>query len=113
MASCPSDQYGHARGSPRQRFFVVDTPVSFICDTGAGEINRYDGYTISLTVPSVGTPPAVTPDLLVDQVSACSFTYSPGTEERAGTVTLSITINDTVLSQSVTLLQQAHVNNTP
>ena len=91
--------------SPRQRFFIVDTPVSFICNTGTGRISRYDGYTIG---GAVGAG-----DLLVDQVSACSFTYDPGNDTRSGLVTISITINDASLGQSVTLLQQAHVDNQP
>lgn len=99
--------------SPRQRFFVVDKAVSFICDTGSGEINRYDGYTIAATQPSVGTPPVTPARLLVDQVAACSFSYNAGSENRAGLVTLSLTINDAGLGQQVTLLQQAHVSNQP
>ena len=92
--------------SPHQRFFVVDTPVSFICDTGTGQIRRYDGYTIGGVVSGTG-------NLLVDQVTACSFSYDPGNDTRSGMVTLSITISDANLGQSVTLLQQAHVDNQP
>lgn len=90
--------------SPRQRFFIVDTPVSFICN--GGSINRFDDYTIGGAV-GVG-------NLLVNQVSACNFTYNPGSARRAGLVTLSITIQDATLGGgSVTLLQQAHVDNQP
>lgn len=90
--------------SPRQRFFIVDTPVSFICS--GGEINRFDDYTIG---GAVGAG-----NLLVNQVSACSFAYLPGSARRAGLVTLSITIQDASLGGgSVTLLQQAHVDNQP
>ena len=92
--------------SPHQRFFVVDTPVSFICNTVTGEIRRYDGYTIGGAVSGTG-------NLLVDQVTACSFAYDPGNDTRSGMVTISITITDTSLGQSVTLLQQAHVDNQP
>jgi len=100
----PVDRFPHQ--SPRQRFFVVDTPVSFICNTGTGEIRRYSGYTI-------GGSPSGTGNLLVDQVSTCSFSYNPGTNTRSGMVTISITITDASLGQSVTLLQQAHVDNQP
>jgi len=92
--------------SPRQRFFIVDTPVSFVCDAGAGTINRFDDYAVG---GAVGTG-----NLLVNQVSACSFTYSAGSATRAGLVTLSITISDSTLAgASVTLLQQVHVDNQP
>ena len=92
--------------SPRQRFFIVDTPVSFVCN--GGEIRRIDDYPIDTGVG------AATGDLLVNQVTACSFTYNPGSATRAGLVTLSITIQDTTLTgASVTLLQQVHVYNQP
>ncbi len=94
--------------SPRQRFFIVDTPVSFVCDTGTGEIRRIDGYPVNTGVG------AATGNLLINQVSACSFTYNSGTATRAGLVTLSITIQDTTLAgANVTLLQQVHVDNQP
>jgi MSHA biogenesis protein MshO len=90
--------------SPRQRFFVVDTPVSFICS--GSEINRYDNYSVGGAVGSG--------NLLVNQVSACNFSYNAGSATRAGLVTLSITIQDTSLTgASVTLLQQVHVDNQP
>tara|TARA_R110000782_G_scaffold250847_5_gene338280 strand:- start:940 stop:1782 length:843 start_codon:yes stop_codon:yes gene_type:complete len=92
--------------SPRQRFFVVDTPVSFICN--GGEIRRIDNYSITAGVG------AAIGGLLVNQVAACNFTYNSGTATRAGLVTLSITIQDTSLTgASVTLLQQVHVDNQP
>lgn len=92
--------------SPRQRFFIVDTPVSFVCNTGANEIKRHDDYTIG---GAVGAG-----NVLVNQVSACDFKYDPGSASRAGLVSLSITIQDASLSGgSVTLLQQAHVDNQP
>jgi MSHA biogenesis protein MshO len=92
--------------SPRQRFFIVDTPVSFVCNIGNGEINRFDDYPVGGVVGAG--------DLLVNQVSACAFSYSPGSARRAGLVTLSITITDSTLAgASVTLLQQVHVDNQP
>jgi MSHA biogenesis protein MshO len=93
--------------SPRQRFFIVDTPVSFVCDLGVPkDINRYDDYPVG---GAVGTG-----DLLVNQVTACNFSYDAGSATRAGLVTLSITISDSTLTgASVTLLQQVHVDNQP
>lgn len=90
--------------SPRQRFFIVDTPVSFVCS--GGEINRYDDYPVGGVVGAG--------DLLINQVTACNFSYNAGSATRAGLVTLSITIQDTSLTgASVTLLQQVHVDNQP
>ena len=97
-------------GSPNQRFHVVDTPVSFVCNTAAGEINRHDGYAIA---PAQLTAPGGATTLLVDNITACDFDYDPGTASRGGLATLSITITHPVSNESVTLMQQAHVNNQP
>ena len=100
--------WGFAFKSPRQRFHVVDTPVSFVCS--GGEIHRFAGYAIT---PAQSVTPGGADNLLVDQVSACSFTLRAPTLTRAGLLTLSLTINDATLGQSVTLLQQVHLDNVP
>ncbi len=103
--------------SPRQRFQVVDTPVSFVCNIGTNNIRRYAEYDISSTQPV--TPANFTSlsasqdNLLANMITACSFSYNAGTASRAGLVTLSITVKDNDLNQEVTLLQQAHVDNQP
>jgi MSHA biogenesis protein MshO len=106
-----SDVAGWSFGlqSPRQRFHVVDTPVMYVCSSG--QITRYSGYGIQavMTVPPAGGSSA----LLIDNVSNCAFNYDPGTASRAGLVTIRITVEDNALSQSVTLLQQANVDNVP
>ena len=92
--------------SPRQRFFIVDTPVSFVCNTSTNQITRHDDYSIGGAVAAG--------NILVNQVSACDFKYDAGSASRAGLVSLSITIQDSSLGGgSVTLLQQAHVDNQP
>ena len=101
--------------SPDQRFHIVDTPVSFVCDPVAREIQRFVDYDISAAqaVPPVGATAA----LVVDKVTACSFSYDPGTATRAGLVSISIAISDVNVSQggteTVTLMQQVHVPNLP
>lgn len=101
--------------SPQQRFQIVDMPVSFVCDTVADEITRYADYDISGTQPvsSGDFATALENNLLVNQVSSCSFNYAAGSATRAGLVTISLTIRDDDLNQEVTLLQQAHVDNLP
>ncbi len=110
------------RSSPRQRFQIADTPVSFLYDTSTGEILRLDEYDVLVTQP-VDPPPGSTDftatsttrnsDLLMNQVTACSFNFSQGTATRAALVTIQLTISDTNLGNAVTLLQQAHVDNQP
>lgn len=90
--------------SPRQRFQIVDTPVSFICS--GSNITRYADYTIeSTTVPTVGT----SANLLIDNLTACDMSYDPGSSTRSSLVTVSLTVTQSDSGESVSLMQQAHV----
>ena len=94
--------------SRRQRFFIVDTPVTFVCNVGAATIRRIDDYPIDTGVG------AAVGNLLINRVTACNFNYNAGGPTRSGLVTLSITIQDGNLAGgAVTLLQQVHVDNQP
>jgi len=104
--------------SPNQRFQLVDTPVSFRCDTAGGEVRRLDNYDILSTQPLdpgdfTASATTLNNNLLVNRVSGCAFTFSPGTATRSAMVTLQITLEDPGLGQQITLLQQAHVDNQP
>lgn len=100
--------------SPNQRFHIVDTPVSFICNLGTGTLTRYSGYSIGPQQPTVVLPPAVTGRTLADNVVACNITYDPGTLTRAALVTMSITLADpSAPAERVRLFQQVHVPNVP
>ncbi len=100
--------------SPRQRLYVTDTPISYICDVGAGTITRYANYAPAATQP---TNPALAPlnaatsALLARDLNACSFSYDPGTPSRAGLLTLDLTVSRG--GEQVSLLHQVHVNNAP
>lgn len=103
--------------SPTQRVYVVDTPVTYLCTPGAtGTIVRYWNYPIRSTQP---TSAAAVPlasgssQLLTTPVTACHFTYQPGTDERSGLITLDITVGDTDSGERVRLLYQVHVDNAP
>ncbi|MHB1543811.1 MAG: PilW family protein [Gammaproteobacteria bacterium] len=93
--------------SPYDRVYLVSGPVSWFCDPAAGTLRRESGYAISATEPVS----ASAGNLATNQVSACSFTYTPGTAERAGLVTLSLTL--TSHAESVTLLREVQVVNAP
>lgn len=99
--------------SPNQRVYIVDTPISYVCNAGPnGNITRYSSY--SITAAQAATPVGATNTaLLSTPVSACSFSYSPGTNQRAGLVTLDITVRDNASGEQVRLLYQAHVDNSP
>ncbi len=94
--------------SPAQRFYIVDTPVAFVCDLGTGQVRRVAEYPI--TAVQSQDPPG-TAHLLVDGVTGCAFGYAPGTATRAGLVTIQLTLSEE--GESVHLLQQVHVPNVP
>ncbi len=95
--------------SPHQRFFVLDGPVSYICDGGAGTLVRYQGYSYSETQPT-GFPSG-SGDLMVENVQSCRFAYAPGTSQRVGLLTLELTLGKG--GEQITLLHQVHVSNAP
>jgi MSHA biogenesis protein MshO len=96
--------------SASQRFYVVDGPVSYVCDLSAGEIRRYEGYGILLNQP---VSPAAPGRLLADNVTGCDFDYraAGATGTRHGLVTLQVSISEA--GETVTLLYQVHVVNMP
>ncbi len=94
--------------SPQQRFFIVDTPITYLCINN--QLLRYSGYVIGAAQPN---PPAgVIGQLQADKIASCRFTYSPGTASRSGLVTVEITLTD-AMGESVQLMQQVHVDNVP
>lgn len=105
-------------GSPEQRFYLADGPISYLCNSGSGTLTRYSGYNLRPSQSEVDTPaelaalsnPAESA-LLADRVSGCQFTYTPGSPTRNALVTLELTLQET--SEKVVLLQQVHIANTP
>ena len=96
--------------SPNQRVYIVDTPISYVCTAGAnGNITRYSNY--SITAAQQSTPAGATSALLSTPVTVCNINYSPGTNQRAGLVTLDITV--AASGEQVRLLYQVHVDNSP
>lgn len=105
----PGGSGGFPIPSPQHRFQIIDTPVMFQC-TG-DEIRRFSGYAIQAAIPS-----PVGGNLLIDRVTDCSFSYDPGSLERAALLTIRIEVTHPDLGpggQSITLLQQIHVSNQP
>ena len=96
--------------SPQQRFFIVDTPITYRCDTASGHLLRYSGYTITAAQPN--PPSGVSGQLQVNHLSDCSFSYTSATANRAGLLTLQLNLTD-ASGESVRLIQQVHVDNLP
>ncbi|HUL83468.1 MAG TPA: type II secretion system protein [Gammaproteobacteria bacterium] len=105
-----------AYGSPTQRVFLVDGPITYLCDPVAGTLMRYSGYSIASSQSArdshgelIGA--GATASLMANQVASCSFTYTAGTAERAGLVSLQIAVQ--AQGETISLLSQVHVDNVP
>ena len=106
--------------SPGNRFQIVGTPVTYACEpaaNGAGVLRRFAGYAIQSAQP---LDPAAAPlaaligrnnSVLADKVAGCSFAFSSGASARTGLVTLRLTVASG--GESMTLLHQAHIDNSP
>lgn len=84
-----------ALSSPSQRFFVVNTASSYVCDMTAGKLWLYPGYTIQSSQPVTLTALSslATARLVVDGVTACSMQYTPGVLQRSGVVTITLQLS--------------------
>ena len=102
--------------SPTQRVFLLGGPVTYLCDTVAGTLMRYQGYAITADQTSRDShgellSAGASASLMANQLVGCSFTYSVGTAERGGLVALQFTVRSQ--GESVSLLSQVHVDNVP
>ncbi len=112
----PGHQFAFA--SPQQRLYVVDGPVTYLCDPtlGTQAMTRYWGYAVGanqMTTDVALTAAGASSALLAAPVTACAVTYSAGTLSRRGQVTADLTIQDPGSSEQVRLLHQVHVDNMP
>lgn len=97
----------------QQRFFVVDSPVSFVCDTATGQLRRYAGYTIVAVQPVTDAAFGSAGNLLADNIVSCQFDYNAGAGTRHGLVTLRVQIQEAASGEAIALLHQVHVLNVP
>lgn len=102
--------------SPAQRLFLVDGPVSYLCDTGPGTLVRYADYTIAAdhttrdsAAELLGSGASAT--VIANRIGSCRIDYTAGTAQRAGLVSLELTVSDS--GENVSLLHQVHVDNVP
>lgn len=100
--------------SPQQRFFIVDTPITYHCDTSAASeknkvLMRYEGYAIQAAQP---VPPATGGAIQANYLAGCVFNYNSGSSTRSGLVTVELTLADES-GESIRLVHQIHVDNQP
>ena len=101
--------------SPSSRIYVVDTPVTFLCDVADKSLWRIDGYAISSAQPvdRAASPLSTGANArAADRIDRCAFDYVAGTPTRAGLVTIEIVLASSG-GERVRLLQQVQVRNAP
>ena len=102
--------------SPTQRVFLVDGPITYLCDPIAQTLIRYQGYSIAANQAARDShgellAAGAATSLMATGITGCAFTYTPGTAERAGLVTLQFAVS--AQGESISLLSQVHVDNVP
>jgi MSHA biogenesis protein MshO len=111
-----SAPFRFAYPSPTQRVFLVNGPVTYLCNTVLGTLTRYQSYGIESNQAAVDThgellANGASASLMATQVTGCAFDYTPGTAERAGLVSVQIVVS--AQGETVSLLSQIHVDNVP
>jgi len=106
-----STPFEFTQQSPGQRAFLVDGAISYVCNPATSSILRYSGYGFDdpQQIPPGGG--GVVSDTLVSQVIGCNASYTPGTAQRGGIITLDISLGDS--GGNINLLHQVHVVNVP
>lgn len=121
--SFANTQFQPANGSPTRRFFIVAaSPVTYACDAASGTLWRISGYARQAVQPTnLAAPPlsTATEHARLAVGVACAgaglpvpFAYAGGAGERAGLLTAWVTLQD-ASGESVSLMHQVHVDNTP
>jgi MSHA biogenesis protein MshO len=96
--------------SSSRRVFIIQTPVTYVCNISAGTLTRYYGYAISATAPTPTSPPAgATSALVTDKVSDCSVSTDTATVQANGYLKLSITLANT--DQTAQLSSEVQLDN--
>lgn len=102
---------GVALMSPARRFQVVSTPVTWRCDTASGRLTRYWGYAIQPAQSAI--PAGGSSALLAENVVSCDFRYASLANQHSGLVGITLGVRPRGGSQTVNLVHQVHVDNTP
>ena len=102
--------------SPGKRFQIVSTPVTYVCNPGAGTLTRFWGYPIDNVWPKAAPIAGAGNALVTTHVSSCQFTYVQGASERSGQVTIRLQLsspNVSGINETVSLYAEVNVNNVP
>ena len=97
--------------SPGQRAFFVDSSISYVCDPAGSQILRYAGYGFRGAQPTAPADFGVASGKVISRLGGCSFSYSAGSAQRGGILTVELSISDS--GETINLLHQIHVGNVP
>jgi MSHA biogenesis protein MshO len=94
---CAAGCLDFSTASPTNSAFLVSGPVSYLCDTGAGTVQRYSGYTISAAQPLTDAAlmaAGATRALIAQNVSACTINIvaPPGSQTFNQLLILEVTL---------------------
>lgn len=111
-----SPPFKFSYASPGKRMFLVDGPVTYLCDNVARTLTRYSGYAIASDQTDRNSDSELLAagadaTLIANKVNNCSMAYAPGTSQRAGLVSVALAVTDS--GETVSLLHQVHVDNVP
>ena len=111
-----SPPFQFAYPSPGKRVYLIDEPVSYLCDGALGTLTRYSGYAITASQSNRDSDAELlaagaSSTLIAIRIGACSMAYTPGTAQRAGLVSLAIDVTEA--GETISLLHQVHVDNVP
>lgn len=94
-----------ANHSPTRRFHVIENNVATLFYLDGTDLKR---DTTSFAAPNT---PTATSRLLMQNVQACTFTFTPGAPQRAGLLRIDITVAEQ--GETIQVIHNAHVYNTP
>ena len=94
-----------ANNSPTRRFHIIENEKVTLF--------YLDGSDLKRDTTTFGAPNTATANtrLLMQNVQACAFTYTPGSSQRAGLLRIDITVAQQ--GETIQVIHDAHVYNTP
>ncbi len=108
LSNLPTGGFRFAFASPQYRLYLAETVVGYRCQ--GSQLLRYSYNSLESTLPD-SPPKGSNPQPLARSLSSCSFTYQPGSTQRAGLLSFGLGISKG--GESLQLLQQVHVDNAP
>ena len=95
-----------ATNSPSRRFYIISNSQQ----ATLFYLNGTNLYRDTTTFANPNTPSG-NQRLLMENVQACTFTYTPGSQQRAGLLRIDITVARQ--NETIQVIHEAHVYNTP